>query len=145
MLVTVSKLTVSNEELRTVREAMRDLKRILEAFDRGELEKVVLMEKMQMRAVIVPIEGYAALRARPRQDGGLGGSELAAEAARVLEENGVTGDHRGMHYLELLKLVEESTGKPVRGADPGATLLANIDREPRIRSAQSRSGRYVLA
>ena len=32
----------------------------------------------------------------------------------------------------------------VRGVNPAATLLANLDRDPRVRSWGDRSGRYLL-
>jgi prevent-host-death family protein len=54
-------LTVSNAELATVREAMRELHRLLEALEDGQLEKVVLTQRNQMRAVLVSVERYAQL------------------------------------------------------------------------------------
>lgn len=55
---------VSNEELATVREAMRDLHRLLAALDHGQLEKVVLTQKNQMRAVVITLERYSDLERR---------------------------------------------------------------------------------
>jgi hypothetical protein len=52
---------VSNDELATVRDAMRELNRMLDALDRGELEKIVLTQRNQMRAVIVSLERYTQL------------------------------------------------------------------------------------
>jgi PHD/YefM family antitoxin component YafN of YafNO toxin-antitoxin module len=52
---------VSNHELATVREAMRELTRLLDALDHGELEKVVLTQRNQMRAVVVSLERYTEL------------------------------------------------------------------------------------
>jgi PHD/YefM family antitoxin component YafN of YafNO toxin-antitoxin module len=57
-------LRVSNDELATVREAMRELHRLLEALDDGRLEKIVLTQKNQMRAVLVSVERYAELAQR---------------------------------------------------------------------------------
>jgi PHD/YefM family antitoxin component YafN of YafNO toxin-antitoxin module len=54
-------LRVSNQEFATVREAMRELGRLLAALDRGELEKVVLTQRNQMRAVLITLEHYAEL------------------------------------------------------------------------------------
>ena len=54
-------LTVSNAELATVREAMRELHRLLEALEGGQLEKIVLTQRNQMRAVLVSVERYAQL------------------------------------------------------------------------------------
>jgi PHD/YefM family antitoxin component YafN of YafNO toxin-antitoxin module len=55
---------VSNQELATVREAMRELNRLLLQLEQGELEKVVLTQRNQMRAVLISIERYAELEQR---------------------------------------------------------------------------------
>lgn len=52
---------ISNAELATVREAMRDLHRLLAALDHGQLDKIVLTQRNQMRAVIVTLERYREL------------------------------------------------------------------------------------
>lgn len=57
-------LTVSNQELATVREAMRELHRLLEALEDGQLDKIVLTQRNQMRAVLVSVERYAELQQR---------------------------------------------------------------------------------
>jgi hypothetical protein len=56
-------LRVANAELTTVREAMRELNRLVEALERGELEKVVLTQRNRMRAVVVSLERFAELEA----------------------------------------------------------------------------------
>jgi PHD/YefM family antitoxin component YafN of YafNO toxin-antitoxin module len=56
-----TRLRVSNEELATVREAMRELGRLLEQLEEGQLEKVVLTQRNQMRAVLITVERYSAL------------------------------------------------------------------------------------
>jgi antitoxin (DNA-binding transcriptional repressor) of toxin-antitoxin stability system len=58
-------VTVKNTELATLREAMRELSHLLERLDAGEIEKIVLTQKNQMRAVLLTIERYAELDARP--------------------------------------------------------------------------------
>ena len=55
---------VSNQELATVREAMRELHRLLAALEHGHLEKVVLTQKNQMRAVLITLERYTQLEQR---------------------------------------------------------------------------------
>jgi PHD/YefM family antitoxin component YafN of YafNO toxin-antitoxin module len=55
---------VSNQELATVREAMRELNRLLAQLEAGELEKVVLTQRNQMRAVLITLEHYATLEQR---------------------------------------------------------------------------------
>jgi PHD/YefM family antitoxin component YafN of YafNO toxin-antitoxin module len=52
---------ISNSELATVREAMRELHRLLAQLEHGELDKVVLTQRNQMRAVLITIERYSQL------------------------------------------------------------------------------------
>ncbi len=52
---------ISNDELATVRAAMRDLHRLLAALDQGQLDKVVLTQRNQMRAVLITLERYREL------------------------------------------------------------------------------------
>jgi antitoxin (DNA-binding transcriptional repressor) of toxin-antitoxin stability system len=58
-------VTIKNTELATVREAMRELSHLLERLDAGEIEKIVLTQKNQMRGVLLTVERYAELDARP--------------------------------------------------------------------------------
>ena len=60
----VDALTVSNAELATVREAMRELHRLLDQLDAGQLDKIVLTQRNQMRAVLLSVERYAELEQR---------------------------------------------------------------------------------
>jgi PHD/YefM family antitoxin component YafN of YafNO toxin-antitoxin module len=55
---------VANDELATVREAMRELNRLVEMLERGELEKVVLTQRNRMRAVVVSLERFSELERR---------------------------------------------------------------------------------
>ena len=57
----VQSVRVSNQELATVREAMRELHRLLASLEHGELEKVVLTQRNQMRAVLITLERYNEL------------------------------------------------------------------------------------
>jgi len=52
---------VTNAELATVREAMRELHRLLDQLERGDLEKVVLTQRNQLRAVLLTLDRYAEL------------------------------------------------------------------------------------
>ena len=52
---------VTNAELATVREAMRELHRLLDQLEQGEVDKVVLTQRNQMRAVLLTLERYAEL------------------------------------------------------------------------------------
>ena len=60
----VQSVRVSNRELATVREAMRELHRLLASLEHGELEKVVLTQRNQMRAVLITCERYSELEQR---------------------------------------------------------------------------------
>jgi PHD/YefM family antitoxin component YafN of YafNO toxin-antitoxin module len=55
---------VSNQELATVREAMRELHRLLDLLEHGELDKVVLTQRNQMRAVLITLDRYSELEHR---------------------------------------------------------------------------------
>ena len=58
----MAKVEVSNDELRTVRDAMRELNRMVDALERGESEKFVLCQNNQMRAVVISLDCFARLR-----------------------------------------------------------------------------------
>ena len=58
----MARVEVSNEELRTVRDAMRELNQMIERLDTGESEKYVLTKSGQMRAVVVSLDAFAHMR-----------------------------------------------------------------------------------
>ena len=60
----IQSVRVSNAELATVREAMRELNRLLDSLEQGELEKIVLTQRNQMRAVLITVERYTQLEQR---------------------------------------------------------------------------------
>jgi PHD/YefM family antitoxin component YafN of YafNO toxin-antitoxin module len=64
MTESAQRVRVSNQELATVREAMRELNRLVVQLEQGDLEKVVLTQRNQMRAVLLSIERYAELEQR---------------------------------------------------------------------------------
>lgn len=55
-------IKITNDELRTVRDAMRDLNRMIECLERGEVEKFVLAKQHRMRAVVLSLEDYIELQ-----------------------------------------------------------------------------------
>jgi PHD/YefM family antitoxin component YafN of YafNO toxin-antitoxin module len=57
----MGEMRVNNDELCTVREAMRELNRLLPRLEQGIVEKLVLTQRNQMRAVIVSAERYSEL------------------------------------------------------------------------------------
>lgn len=57
----MAKVEVSNEELRTVRDAMRELNRLVDDLERGETEKYVLTKHGRMRAVVVSLDYFSQL------------------------------------------------------------------------------------
>ena len=58
----MGRVEVSNSELRTVRNAMRELNRMIESLDQGDSEKFVLTKQGQMRAVVVSIDRFTEMR-----------------------------------------------------------------------------------
>lgn len=60
-------ITVSNEELVTVRDAMRGLHTMVARLERGEVDKFVLMHRGRMIAAVVPLA--AAVPHEERNDG----------------------------------------------------------------------------
>jgi PHD/YefM family antitoxin component YafN of YafNO toxin-antitoxin module len=58
----LGKVEVSNDELRTVRDAMRELNRMVDQLELGDSEKFVLTKHGQMRAVVISVETFAELR-----------------------------------------------------------------------------------
>ena len=66
---TLGKVEVSNDELRTVRDAMRELNRMVDLLERGDSEKFVLTKHGQMRAVVLSVETFAQLRQTPGDRG----------------------------------------------------------------------------
>ena len=55
---------VSNAELASVRDAMRELNRMVDALEQGELDKIVLTQRNRMRAVVISLERYSELEQR---------------------------------------------------------------------------------
>ena len=49
------------DELRTVREAMRDFGSLLTELEAGDVEKLVLTQRNRMRAVVVSVERWSEL------------------------------------------------------------------------------------
>jgi hypothetical protein len=58
----MGKVEVSNEELRTVRDAMRELNRMVDALESGATEKFVLTQRNQMRAVVLPLSTFTSMQ-----------------------------------------------------------------------------------
>lgn len=56
-----ARVSVSNENLVTVRDAMRGLNRMVEQLQRGEVDKFVLMHHGRMVAAIVPLSQVEGL------------------------------------------------------------------------------------
>jgi hypothetical protein len=59
----MGRVEVSNDELRTVRDAMRELNRMVNALEDGDSEKFVLCQNHRMRAVVISLETFARLSA----------------------------------------------------------------------------------
>jgi PHD/YefM family antitoxin component YafN of YafNO toxin-antitoxin module len=57
----MGEVRVSNVELCTVRDAMRDLNRMIERLEQGDFQKFVLTRRHQMRAVVVSVDEFSRL------------------------------------------------------------------------------------
>ena len=62
-------LRIRNDELRTVREAMRDFGSLLTELEDGEVEKLVLTQRNRVRAVLVSVERWSELERRMERQG----------------------------------------------------------------------------
>jgi PHD/YefM family antitoxin component YafN of YafNO toxin-antitoxin module len=54
-------LRIRTDELRTVREAMRDFGSLLTELEEGEVEKLVLTQRNRVRAVVVSVERWSQM------------------------------------------------------------------------------------
>lgn len=57
----MARVEVSNDELRTVRDATRELGKLIESLESGDAEKFVLTKHGQMRAVVVSLDSFTAM------------------------------------------------------------------------------------
>ncbi len=64
----MGRVEVSNDELRTVRGAMRELNRLVDQLDTGEADKFVLTKNNQMRAVVISVEQFSRLARSAAKD-----------------------------------------------------------------------------
>jgi hypothetical protein len=54
-------IRIRTDELRTVREAMRDFGSLLGELEAGDVEKLVLTQRNRMRAVVVSVERWSEM------------------------------------------------------------------------------------
>ncbi len=59
----MARVEVSNDELCTVRDATRELGRLIDSLESGDAEKFVLTKHGQMRAVVVSLDSFTSMRA----------------------------------------------------------------------------------
>jgi PHD/YefM family antitoxin component YafN of YafNO toxin-antitoxin module len=71
-------IRIRTDELRTVREAMRDLGSLLTALDEGEVDKLVLTQRNRIRAVVVSVERWSEME---QALAGAGAASLAPDPA----------------------------------------------------------------
>ncbi len=57
----MGRVEVSNDELRTVRDAMRELNQLADQLENGEVDKFVLTRSNQMRAIVISVDHFARL------------------------------------------------------------------------------------
>jgi len=58
----MGRVEVSNDELRTIRDATRELGKLVECLESGDAEKFVITKHGQMRAVVVSLDSYTEMR-----------------------------------------------------------------------------------
>ena len=58
----MGKVEVSNDELRTVRDAMRELNQMVDSLEAGDTDKFVLCKNNRMRAVVVSLDTFTRMR-----------------------------------------------------------------------------------
>ena len=58
----MGEVRVSNDELYTVRDAMRGLNRLVDRLEQGETDKIVLTQHNRMRAVVVSLDAFSAMQ-----------------------------------------------------------------------------------
>jgi PHD/YefM family antitoxin component YafN of YafNO toxin-antitoxin module len=58
----MDRIEVSNDELKTVRDAMRELNRLVDALESGDSEKFVLCQNNRMRAVVISLDTFNQMR-----------------------------------------------------------------------------------
>lgn len=68
---------IRTDELRTVREAMRDFGSLLTELEEGEVEKLVLTQRNRMRAVVVSLERWSEVEQALSEVPGVSRSEAA--------------------------------------------------------------------
>jgi len=59
MAIDPPSIRIRTDELRTVREAMRDFGSLLTELEEGEVEKLVLTQRNRIRAVVVSVERWS--------------------------------------------------------------------------------------
>lgn len=127
------RITVSNDELVTVRDAMRTLNQLVDKLDAGEAEKYVLMRGTRMVAVLQPLHVVV------ESTDGLRGRDIADAAYEAMSLFGWEA-----HYDQIYKHLIDN-GQQIAGRDPRASLLAALSRDDRFEAKGARSGIYRLA
>lgn len=77
-------IRIRTDELRTVREAMRDFGSLITELEEGEVEKLVLTQRNRIRAVVVSVERWSEVEQMlaDRQAPGDTSSRLRGSAVR---------------------------------------------------------------
>lgn len=74
-----SSIRIRTDELRTVREAMRDFGSLLTELEEGEVEKLVLTQRNRMRAVVVSVERWSEVEQALAGTPGVSGAHAARD------------------------------------------------------------------
>lgn len=76
-------IRIRTDELRTVREAMRDFNSLLGELEAGEVDKLVLTQRNRIRAVVVSVERWSEVEQALAQASGLDGLQADRDRERV--------------------------------------------------------------
>jgi len=111
---------VSNDELRTVRDAMRELNRMVDALESGTSEKFVLCQNNRMRAVVISVETFAQTprRAVHADRAAAGDHRLTTARTTTLTE----ASKHGSRLLSRLSWVEAMAALATERAIEGTSL-----------------------
>jgi PHD/YefM family antitoxin component YafN of YafNO toxin-antitoxin module len=76
-------IRIRTNELRTVREAMRDFGSLLAELEEGEVEKLVLTQRNRIRAVVVSVERWSEVEQALGETPGTSGAPADGLGARA--------------------------------------------------------------
>lgn len=62
----MTEMTMRPSELRSIRDAMRTMPKLIQALNEGEIEKIVLMKHGRVVAVMLDVDDYSEMVEKPK-------------------------------------------------------------------------------